>query len=85
VPQDPVIFSGSVRSNLDPFDQAGGDAAIWQALRQAGIDGLVKSLGVSCQIHMFRFVLGEVDVQQTCRCSGRMALWLGQVTWGVLR
>jgi ABC-type multidrug transport system fused ATPase/permease subunit len=48
VPQDPVIFSGSVRSNLDPFDQAGGDAAIWQALRQAGIDGLVKSLGVSC-------------------------------------
>ncbi|WIA42403.1 hypothetical protein OEZ86_008404 [Tetradesmus obliquus] len=45
VPQDPVIFSGSVRSNLDPFDQAGGDAAIWQALRQAGIDGLVKSLG----------------------------------------
>eukprot|EP00882_Tetradesmus_deserticola_P007957 GHRQ01008381.1.p1 GENE.GHRQ01008381.1~~GHRQ01008381.1.p1 ORF type:complete len:316 (+),score=129.63 GHRQ01008381.1:808-1755(+) len=45
VPQDPVIFSGSVRSNLDPFDQAGGDAAIWQALRQAGIDSLVKSLG----------------------------------------
>jgi ABC-type multidrug transport system fused ATPase/permease subunit len=41
-----VIFSGTVRSNLDPFDQAGGDAAIWQALRQAGIDGLVKSLGV---------------------------------------
>jgi hypothetical protein len=47
VPQDPIIFSGTVRSNLDPFDQAGSDAAIWAALRQAGIDGVVKSLGVS--------------------------------------
>eukprot|EP00878_Enallax_costatus_P030323 GHUV01033007.1.p1 GENE.GHUV01033007.1~~GHUV01033007.1.p1 ORF type:complete len:296 (+),score=17.98 GHUV01033007.1:573-1460(+) len=45
VPQDPVIFSGTVRSNLDPFGQAGSDAAIWEALRQAGIHDLVKSLG----------------------------------------
>lgn len=47
VPQDPVIFSGTVRSNLDPFEQAGSDAAIWEALRQAGIQDLVRSLGVS--------------------------------------
>eukprot|EP00775_Hariotina_reticulata_P001784 gene1784-2118_t len=45
VPQDPVIFSGTVRSNLDPFDQAGSDAAIWAALRQAGIDSVVKAMG----------------------------------------
>ncbi|KAK9823545.1 hypothetical protein WJX72_003616 [[Myrmecia] bisecta] len=44
VPQDPVIFSGSVRKNLDPFDAAGGDAAIWEALRQAGCADLVRSL-----------------------------------------
>jgi ABC-type multidrug transport system fused ATPase/permease subunit len=47
VPQDPVIFSGSVRSNLDPFGQAPSDVVIWEALRQAGIDELVRSLGVS--------------------------------------
>lgn len=32
--QDPVIFSGTVRSNLDPFGNAGSDDAIWEALAQ---------------------------------------------------
>jgi ABC-type multidrug transport system fused ATPase/permease subunit len=54
VPQDPVIFSGSIRSNLDPFGSAPGendpfgsapgDEAVWQALTQAGIDGYVREL-----------------------------------------
>lgn len=37
-----MIFSGSIRSNLDPFGQAGSDGAIREALRQAGMDELVK-------------------------------------------
>ena len=32
--QDPVVFSGSIRSNLDPFGDAGGDDRIWGALAQ---------------------------------------------------
>ncbi|KAK9797814.1 hypothetical protein WJX73_000524 [Symbiochloris irregularis] len=44
VPQDPVLFSGTVRSNVDPLDQAGADAAVWQALRQAGLGDAVSSL-----------------------------------------
>ena len=32
--QDPVIFSGSLRSNLDPFDRHQDDG-IWRALTQA--------------------------------------------------
>ncbi len=44
--QDPVIFSGTVRANLDPFDTAGGDAVIWQALEQAGIASAVRELSV---------------------------------------
>ena len=32
-PQDPVIFSGSVRYNLDPFGQH-SDKEIWMALQQ---------------------------------------------------
>jgi hypothetical protein len=47
VPQDPVVFSGSIRSNLDPFGQAGGDAELWAALRRAGVDGAVRAMGVS--------------------------------------
>ena len=44
--QDPVIFSGSVRSNLDPFGEAAGDEAIWDSLRQAGLEALVHSMPV---------------------------------------
>lgn len=47
MPQDPVVFSGTFRSNLDPFGQAGSDAAIWGALRQAGLDATVRANGVS--------------------------------------
>lgn len=34
IPQDPVIFRGTVRSNLDPFDQH-TDLDLWGALRSA--------------------------------------------------
>ncbi|GAX75363.1 hypothetical protein CEUSTIGMA_g2807.t1 [Chlamydomonas eustigma] len=44
VPQDPVIFSGTIRSNLDPFQQAPSDTAIWESLERAGMDGFVKQL-----------------------------------------
>ena len=52
VPQDPVIFSGTVRSNLDPFNQCSSDAAIWEALTRAGSDGFVRELdkGLDSQI-----------------------------------
>ncbi|KAJ2159317.1 hypothetical protein GGF46_003109 [Coemansia sp. RSA 552] len=33
LPQDPVLFEGTLRSNLDPFDET-TDSAIWSALRQ---------------------------------------------------
>ncbi|PRW61038.1 multidrug resistance-associated 1 isoform X8 [Chlorella sorokiniana] len=44
VPQDPVIFSGTVRSNLDPFGHAGSDEAVWEALAQAGLEGTVRAM-----------------------------------------
>ncbi|KAK9839590.1 hypothetical protein WJX84_006235 [Apatococcus fuscideae] len=45
VPQDPVIFSGSIRDNLDPFGSAGGDTPIWQALEQASVVSAVQDQG----------------------------------------
>ena len=44
--QDPVLFSGSVRSNLDPFNSAGGDAPVWQALERAGLRQTIADLPV---------------------------------------
>jgi len=52
VPQDPVIFSGTVRANLDPFDAVGGDSYIWQALEQAGMADTIRHMegGLDAQI-----------------------------------
>lgn len=41
-----MIFSGSVRSNLDPFGEATSDEAIWSSLRQAGLDDVVRGMPV---------------------------------------
>lgn len=36
IPQDPLIFSGTIRTNLDPFSQH-DDAELWDALRRARV------------------------------------------------
>ncbi|KAE8150735.1 P-loop containing nucleoside triphosphate hydrolase protein [Aspergillus avenaceus] len=36
IPQDATLFTGTVRSNLDPFDAVADDAPLWEALRMAG-------------------------------------------------
>ncbi|ELU09880.1 hypothetical protein CAPTEDRAFT_178694 [Capitella teleta] len=43
IPQDPVLFSGSLRMNLDPFD-AHTDDEIWLALEHAHLKTFVKGL-----------------------------------------
>ena len=44
--QDPIIFAGSVRGNLDPYGDASSDADMWAALKQAGLKQMVQSLPV---------------------------------------
>lgn len=41
--QDPVLFSGSLRMNLDPFE-AYKDADIWRALELAHLSDFARSL-----------------------------------------
>ncbi|XP_078097039.1 multidrug resistance-associated protein 1 isoform X2 [Mustelus asterias] len=43
IPQDPVLFSGSLRMNLDPFDQY-SDAGLWTALELAHLKTFVSGL-----------------------------------------
>jgi ATP-binding cassette, subfamily C (CFTR/MRP), member 1 len=47
VSQDPVVFSGSVRCNLDP-ERRCSDEAVATALRQVGLEAWLASLEVSC-------------------------------------
>ncbi|CAH8607404.1 unnamed protein product [Heterobilharzia americana] len=41
IPQDPILFSGTLRFNLDPFNQYADDA-IWKALELANLKPFVK-------------------------------------------
>ncbi|XP_069695544.1 multidrug resistance-associated protein 1 isoform X5 [Periplaneta americana] len=43
IPQDPVLFSGTLRLNLDPFGQY-SDVDVWRALEHAHLKAFVKGL-----------------------------------------
>ncbi|XP_063171075.1 multidrug resistance-associated protein 1-like [Candoia aspera] len=43
IPQDPILFSGSLRMNLDPFDQY-SDEDVWRSLELAHLKTFVSSL-----------------------------------------
>ncbi|KAJ6225732.1 hypothetical protein RDWZM_004277 [Blomia tropicalis] len=51
IPQDPVLFSGSIRSNLDPFGVY-SDELIWQALEDCHLRSYIESLeqGLAYQV-----------------------------------
>lgn len=44
IPQDPVLFSGTLRSNLDPWSRF-DDARLWDALDAAQLKAAVSALG----------------------------------------
>ncbi|KAK7024232.1 hypothetical protein VNI00_016449 [Paramarasmius palmivorus] len=46
IPQEPTLFSGDLRSNLDPFGQY-DDATLWDALKRSWLVENVKSDGYS--------------------------------------
>ncbi|XP_005913169.1 multidrug resistance-associated protein 5 [Haplochromis burtoni] len=43
IPQEPVLFIGTIRSNLDPWDQY-SDAEVWEALEKTHIKEMVSQL-----------------------------------------
>lgn len=43
IPQDPVLFSGTVRSNLDPFNEY-PDSHLWSCLAKAHMKETIEQL-----------------------------------------
>lgn len=43
IPQEPVLFSGSMRKNLDPFDEY-NDSVLWNALEQVELKEVISDL-----------------------------------------
>lgn len=48
IPQEPVLFSGSMRYNLDPFDEY-SDAKLWQVLAEVKLKDVVTDLPFGLQ------------------------------------
>jgi ABC-type multidrug transport system fused ATPase/permease subunit len=46
VPQDPILFKGSIRSNLDPFSQY-DEESLWRALRRVHMADAVSAMPTS--------------------------------------
>lgn len=51
IPQAPVLFSGTVRFNLDPFNEH-NDADLWEALERAHLKDVIRrnSLGLDAEV-----------------------------------
>ncbi|KAG0019209.1 hypothetical protein BGZ82_000216, partial [Podila clonocystis] len=51
IPQDPTLFAGTVRENLDPFSEV-SDADLWEALERAHLKRYISSLagGLSYEV-----------------------------------
>ncbi|KAF5304447.1 hypothetical protein FQA39_LY09643 [Lamprigera yunnana] len=51
IPQDPVLFSGSIRKNVDPFDEF-KDETIWKAFEDVRLKEIIENmdLGLSSEI-----------------------------------
>ncbi|CAB3237262.1 unnamed protein product [Arctia plantaginis] len=69
IPQEPVLFSASLRYNMDPFDKY-TDADIWKALEQVELKRHVTSLSAAVQSGGSNFSAG----QRQLLCLARAAL-----------
>ncbi|CAG4922635.1 unnamed protein product [Colias eurytheme] len=69
IPQEPVLFSASLRYNLDPFDKY-TDADIWKALEQVELKHSVTSLTSGVEAGGSNFSAG----QRQLLCLARAAL-----------
>ena len=48
IPQDPVLFIGTLRYNLDPFGKY-SDQDLWLAIEKAHVKDMVSFFNIHCQ------------------------------------
>ena len=64
VPQEPAMFAGTLRENIDPFRRY-ADAAVASAIKDCGLEG--RSLDATVGVSGENFSLGEKQLVRCCR------------------
>lgn len=68
IPQDPILFSGTMRKNLDPFDEY-PDHALWNALDDVKIEKILIFISLNNNYEKtFNFAVNIFFLGRTQKC-----------------
>ena len=73
IPQDPVLFSGSLRNNMDPLTR-NSDEQLWQCLEACNMKNFVESSGKGLQLDISEGGTNLSVGQRQLLCLGRALL-----------
>merc|ERR1712232_455764 len=73
IPQNPVLFSGTIRSNMDPFSQS-TDKEIWNALERCGMKAAILEMPELLDAAVAEYGENLSQGQRQLLCLGRALL-----------